>query len=502
VTSGANPTPKTESTSQGAGDPAPGIPARTGINERNIANDNGAYAYQPMRGNLDLAYLPDFEEQYAVDSHSGLGNAKFSLNLGQGWSLQSLNSLSDNSEINKRIFDIIDSSVELAKAAAKASMGIPPIPGIPTDAVITPQSSALKDEPAGTPVTLKIVVVHYAAKGLYPIIKPRELQERQTGRAITNRFLYLNLHKLLDAQPSPVSAFDPQAIARAQKAVDNETGNFTVPRYPYQYLSFQTFRYLAIQVVRPGDKPFDALYDKTGTQGSAGEAQRADLASFIYDGLTRNAAKHDKDAAKGAGKLNENERGLWMQEITKTKYLPKVPGCENGKGCYAVDKAIYDIDSRVLTATLAHTGVPVLMGTNRLEELVDDLARDAYRRVRDSMSKTAPSETPLDKVVLQFSTDLGKLLTADTAGAVSAQLSQLSYSSGTNAVIKATLDKVVTEEPLKITVKLETSGSVEKKYTRAELQDAIGKDLEKALQKPSNVVVEISNATDALGFLK
>ena len=38
-------------------------------------------------------------------------------------------------------------------------------------------TSLLDERPMpGTPVTLKVVIVHYAAKGLYPVIKPRELK--------------------------------------------------------------------------------------------------------------------------------------------------------------------------------------------------------------------------------------------------------------------------------------------------------------------------------------
>ena len=134
---------------------------------------------------IDIFYLPDFEEQYVVSSKSNLGNAQFMLNMGQGWSMQGFNSLVDNSEINNRIFDLIDTSMELGKAAASAALGVPPS-GV-TDALVsaaTPRAqSGTPDEveklgTAGTKVTLKIVVVQYAAMGLYPVIKPRELKQQ------------------------------------------------------------------------------------------------------------------------------------------------------------------------------------------------------------------------------------------------------------------------------------------------------------------------------------
>lgn len=260
---------------------------RTGMGQRKSANDNGAFAYQPLRGNFDLVYLPDFEEQYVVSEKAGLGNAMFEINLGQGWSLQGFNSLTDNSELNRRIFDLIDSAAKLAKSAASSALGIPPLPDLAPGAggMIRPQGAdeALGDKGglSGTPVTLKIVVVHYAAKGLYPVIKPRELQERSLDPG--DSFGILDLFKLFP-KVQMSSNFDPTAITRAQAAIESQTGSFTVPRYPYQYVSFNTFRYMAIEVVRPTDEktsPFQHLYDKTGTVGDVGDTRTGDIVALL-----------------------------------------------------------------------------------------------------------------------------------------------------------------------------------------------------------------------------
>lgn len=265
-------------------EPVP-APRMTGINKRRVTNDNAAFAYQPLRGNFDIVYMPDFEEQYAVYSWAGLGNAEFEVNLGQGWSLQGFNSLTDNSELNKRIFDLIDTSIKLAKAAGSAALGIPPLPGLPpgVTAIAKPYAGAeMKDGAPGTPVSLKIVVVHYAAKGLYPVIKPRELQERMvtTTKASGAFNMFLDMFR-----SSPLwigsSDYDQSAIQRAQQAIENETGKYTVPRYPYQFVSFNTFRYMAIEVIKTDTQPFDILYDKTGTKGDPGDRQAADMKDTI-----------------------------------------------------------------------------------------------------------------------------------------------------------------------------------------------------------------------------
>lgn len=244
----------------------------TGVNSRKVGNDNGAFAYQPLRGSFDIAFVPDFEEQYVISSDAGLGNAEFQLNLGQGWSLQSFNSLTDNSALNERIFDLIDTSVQTAKAAASAFAG-----GLPLAAqsalevgtsLLRPQSGEEMESGGqpGTDVSVKIVVVHYAAKGFYPVIKPRELQERLASK-VTD-YLFFDLFELFPLT-NYASDYDPKAILRAQEAIQNETGKFTVPRYPYQFVSFNTFRYMAIEVVQPNVDPFRVLYPSTGTRNDA-----------------------------------------------------------------------------------------------------------------------------------------------------------------------------------------------------------------------------------------
>lgn len=269
----------------------PPPPVRTGVNEQTSTNNNNAFAYQPMRGSMDVVYLPDFEEQFAVNSSAGLGNAKFQVNLGQGWSLQGFNALTDNSEINKRIFDLLDTAATAAKSAVNAASGnlTSLIAGLakqtPADATggkrANPQGkvSTMSGVP-NTPVSLKIVLVHYAAKGLYPVIKPRELQERLTSSKSTGGFLhFLDLTSALRPRVENFTTYDPQALQRAQAAAN--AGSFTAPRYPYQYISFNTFSYLAIEVIKTDADPFKTLYSATGTQGVSGSRTDEELLHML-----------------------------------------------------------------------------------------------------------------------------------------------------------------------------------------------------------------------------
>jgi hypothetical protein len=285
IAAGASDKKDDESDTDGDSGSAPAQAAgATGRNSRTVTNSNGAFAYTPLRGNFDIVYLPDFDEQYVVSSQANLGNASFQMNMGQGWSLQGFNSISDNTELNKRIFALIDKASELASLAADAGMAalFPPA-GLAAAAsgVIKPQSEQAVELPPGTPVSLKIVVVHYAAKGLYPVIKPRELKGTPQSQ------LFVDLYATRDAQGRLLS-FNAEAIDRAIDHYDQLQRRFSVPVYPYQYVSFNTFRYIAIEALTPAGSGYGDLYDKTGTAGDPGDRQVADLADILRDLLKQN----------------------------------------------------------------------------------------------------------------------------------------------------------------------------------------------------------------------
>ncbi len=124
--------------------------------------------------------------------------------------------------------------MELADTAATARVdqfvrnlqpgtsGVVPVPH--AESAVRDGKSALIPS---TDVTLKVTVVYYAAKGMYPVMKPREMQERVTGQQVSYRTL--DLFKL-KPKVTGVSEFDPSALARAQVAVANESTDFTIPK--------------------------------------------------------------------------------------------------------------------------------------------------------------------------------------------------------------------------------------------------------------------------------
>jgi len=320
--------------------------APTGINEQTVTNDNVAFAYQPLRGNFDIIYLPDFEEQYVVSSKSNLGNAQFMLNMGQGWSLQGFNSLVDNSEINKRYFDVIDKAMELGEVAASAALGVPPsdvTKALVSAATPRAQAETIADVEdlgtAGTEVTLKIVVVQYAAMGLYPVIKPRELKQQTPSVVVID---------YVDKKPvvKRVDEITDQYIQKEIKKFGLDRGRFTIPVYPYQYISFNTFRYMAIEVLTKNGAPFGTLYDKTGTTDGPSEGQEVDLSnalSQVLEGKTTDESK----------KSDKWDLFLSMKPTDQTNTL-NVVLASIGIGDIEIDNVETDpdMDSRKLEVTI------------------------------------------------------------------------------------------------------------------------------------------------------
>lgn len=309
----------------------------TGISKANVANDNSAFAYQPLRGNFDIAYLPDFEEQYAISKQEGLGNVEFALNLGQGWSLQSFNSIVDNSAVNERIFKLLDASFDAAKAATgdftSLFGGIAETVQEAQAGQVAESGGTVKDiskdqKNNGAPITLKMVLVHYAAKGLYPVIKPRELQQRivitPKGRVSAKDKTGDITWDLFAQFPKSVfaSKYDPTQLTTAAQHTDNLTGRFSVPRYPYQYISFNTFRYLAIEKIDGNSKPFEHLYDKTGTKGDPGAAASGDLSALLKMLNSAKKTETETEQTNASSKSCTNKQtDAWNNNYSDIGYL-------------------------------------------------------------------------------------------------------------------------------------------------------------------------------------
>lgn len=346
---------------------------KTGQLTQTVKNDNSAVAYQPLRGNFDIAYLPDFEEQYAVKTTTGLGNVRVAVNMGQGWSLQGLDALTDNSELNKRIFGLIDEATKLGKAAASAALGLPP--GVAS--MITPQAGEeLPEAAAGTPVTLRLVVVHYAAKGLYPVLKPRELQQRTVSGAASYQYA---VDCTSAGVPKPASLYSPQELMKGQRELDESIRSMTIPRYPYQYISFNTFQYIAIEAVTPSS-PFGALYDKTGTAGDPGDRQAADLADVLR--MLASGASGGGDTADLAKNLKRHGDDLAKRINAQCGSSTGAPAACRGYEAQAATLGFND-STKVLTVSVALKKAPSTRDDAAFAKQVKQIAERLVENFKD-----------------------------------------------------------------------------------------------------------------------
>lgn len=193
--------PRADSSSTAAPSATPAItPARTippldtattersspGVRQRSVAVDNAVHTHRTLRGHFDLLFLPDFDEQFVARESAGLGSTRLDLTLGEGWSLQALQSEADSSRLTSALLSAIDRAIQIAGDAASAfatggtSVGASALSAA-TEALASPRAgedaTELLAASPGAPVTLRLTTIHYAAPGLYPVLKPRELLE-------------------------------------------------------------------------------------------------------------------------------------------------------------------------------------------------------------------------------------------------------------------------------------------------------------------------------------
>lgn len=156
-------------------DVAAKAPAATGGTTVELGHNPKNPGSELLSEYLAITYLPDSDEQYAVKTWGG-PYAKLSMSLKNGWMMESVNAEVDNSAIYDFVFQQIDKATDLVTDVVRLDKGLlAPATASSPDL----QSSGGKGAATTVPVTLKVTRVKHAVPGLYPILKPRELIERQ-----------------------------------------------------------------------------------------------------------------------------------------------------------------------------------------------------------------------------------------------------------------------------------------------------------------------------------
>ena len=162
-----------------AGSTAPKDDGKVGYSNYTVTTDLAGLAVMPMNDVFSIAFLPDYDREFVVETKGKLGVTRLNLSLGPGSTMLGMSGESDNTAWAKIVLDSIrslatagtDRLVGLIGGAAKAAKGA------------TAQSDVAGEyrKLAGEPVTLRAYVVKMATIGLYPIVKPCEVAP--TGRS-------------------------------------------------------------------------------------------------------------------------------------------------------------------------------------------------------------------------------------------------------------------------------------------------------------------------------
>lgn len=147
---------------------------------------------------MDVVYLPDFEEQYVIQPHAGLGKADIETRLRNGWAAEVFSQQVTNENLVPYVIRQVEQTSEAAAGIvttwAPLAMGLPPgtapTPKDLRDALDLQAGEEITGETVerllGAVVLMKVAEVRIAQPGLYPILKPREMTHWLGGGPIVS----------------------------------------------------------------------------------------------------------------------------------------------------------------------------------------------------------------------------------------------------------------------------------------------------------------------------
>ncbi len=128
-----------------------------------------------LNGSIQIVFLPDMDEQYAIRSKNCFSKSEFSLQFKNGWELTDVSGNHDSTPVAIELFKTIDTAIDVAKSLSTAAVGKVPTP-----------SGGAKD--TGSAQDRKATNHYYLTKttmlkpGIYRLNKPWEMEgELPTG---------------------------------------------------------------------------------------------------------------------------------------------------------------------------------------------------------------------------------------------------------------------------------------------------------------------------------
>jgi hypothetical protein len=130
-----------------------------------------------LAGDIDVVFLPDLDEQYAVQSKNFLSKSTFGLVFKNGWELTDVSAEHDSTPVAIELLNTISKAVDAAKTIAGAGLGAPAaVPGVAAD--VAAETRATTGRPGETVRLYYLTLTTYLKPGLYRINKPWEVEGR------------------------------------------------------------------------------------------------------------------------------------------------------------------------------------------------------------------------------------------------------------------------------------------------------------------------------------
>lgn len=155
--------------------------ARIGMSNITATTDLTALPRFDLSDSISLAFLPDYDREFVVETKNKLGATKVVLNMGPGNTLLGFSADVDNSALSKEI---------VANLAKLMTGGTNELLAMIASSPKAQNSEGTLDRRAvaNQTITLRVHRVRMAAQGLYPMVKPSELE---VYKQATDRRRYL-----------------------------------------------------------------------------------------------------------------------------------------------------------------------------------------------------------------------------------------------------------------------------------------------------------------------
>jgi hypothetical protein len=129
-----------------------------------------------LKGNIDVVFLPDFDEQYAVNNCNVLAKSSYGLRFRDGWQLVGVDGKFDSTTVAIALLQTIDSAIQTAQSLATTALDT----RAKLEAAQKKVNNIVNRDARGRPmpyVVLEVKRERVIPPGLYRINKPWEVEE-------------------------------------------------------------------------------------------------------------------------------------------------------------------------------------------------------------------------------------------------------------------------------------------------------------------------------------